>query len=114
MKLIDSAYSQLLSRAMDSYTLRQRVTASNIAHADTPGYGRKEVRFEEALLEAKSRGGINEMNKVTPSIELTDDPVVIEDELLEMSDTQMRVSVATRSLRHHFDMMKNGITGVNR
>ncbi|MEX1213290.1 MAG: hypothetical protein WEA36_10625 [Balneolaceae bacterium] len=114
MSLIDSAYSRLLSRAMDGYSLRQRVTASNISHADTPDYARKEVRFEEELRRADEQGGIDEMNKVTPSIEWTEDPVVLEDELLEMSDTQVRVNVATRSLRHHFEMMRTGITGMNR
>jgi flagellar basal-body rod protein FlgB len=44
----------------------------------------------------------------------TDDKVVLEDELLEMADTQARVQLVTRSLRHHFEMLKNGITGINR
>jgi flagellar basal-body rod protein FlgB len=114
MKFVDSNHSQLLARAMDSYTLRQRVTAGNIANADTPGYNKHRVDFEAELQRAKSNDGVRGMKEVTPSIVETDDKVVLEDELLEMADTQARVQLVTRSLRHHFEMLKNGITGINR
>jgi len=114
MKFIDSNHSQLLARAMDTYTLRQRVTASNIANADTPGYNRKRVDFEQELQRVQSKDGVRGMKNVAPSIVMTDQPVELEDELLEMSDTQIRVNMVSRSLRHHFEMLKNGITGINR
>jgi len=114
MRFVDSDHSRLMSRAMDTYTLRQRITASNIANADTPGYNRNEVRFEDELQQVRIRDSGRALHEVTPSIELTDQPVVLEDELLEMSDTQIRVNLVTRSLRHHFDMLRTGITGVNR
>ena len=41
--------------ALDAGTLRQRVIASNIANAATPGYQAKEVVFEELLQNEKSR-----------------------------------------------------------
>ncbi len=114
MKFIDSNHSQLLSRAMDTYTLRQRVTAGNIANADTPGYSRREVSFEDELQKVQRTTGADRMKDVTPSIVEKGEPVVLEDELLEMSDTQMRVHLVTRSIRHHFDILRNGITGINR
>ena len=39
---------------------------------------------------------------------------MLENELMEMADTQIRVHLLTRSLRHHFDMLRIGITGNNR
>jgi flagellar basal-body rod protein FlgB len=42
-------------KALDAGTLRQRVIASNIANAATPGYQAKEVVFEELLTDAKDR-----------------------------------------------------------
>lgn len=114
MKLIDSSHSQLLARAMDSYLLRQKITSSNIANADTPGYKRHEVKFEEELQKAQKQGGAQEMKTVTASIVETDEKVILEDEMIEMTDTQIRVQLVTRSLRHHFDLLRNGITGVNR
>ena len=68
MKIIDSSHSQMLARAMDTYTLRQRVTTSNIANVDTPGFKKHEVQFEEALQKARQSGGIDEMKNVRPSI----------------------------------------------
>lgn len=112
MKLIDSHHSQLLSRAMDTYSLRQRVTASNIANIDTPGFKKHEVRFEDELQNVQN--GVRGMKNVTPRVVETDQEVVLEDEMLEMSDTQIRVQLVTRSLRHHFDNLRTGITGVNR
>ena len=114
MKLIDDQHSQLLGRAMDALTLRQRLTSTNIANLDTPDYKKLDVRFEEELKRAQGKDGVRGMNQITPEIVETDRSPVMEDELMEMADTQIRVSVITRSLRHHFDMLKTGITGINR
>lgn len=114
MKFIDSPHSQLLTRAMDTYTLRQRVTAANIANADTPGYAKRSVTFEDELQKVQKSGGAEKMSNVTPKIIESGEEVVLEDELLEMSDTQIRVHLVTRSIRHNFDMLRNGITGINR
>lgn len=111
MDLISSAHSQLLKKAMDSYTLRQRVTSSNIANINTPEYSRQRVDFEQSLREARDSGN---MEDVTTSITQTDEKVNLEDELLEMADTQMRVELVSRSLRHHYDMLKTGITSMVR
>lgn len=112
MQIIDTAHSQLLAKAMDTYSLRQEITASNIANIDTPGYKRHQVEFESALQEAQKSGKV--MHKVNPSIAETGDDVILEDELLEMADTQMRVQLVTRSLRHYFDTLKAGITSTTR
>jgi flagellar basal-body rod protein FlgB len=114
MNFIDSNHSQMLARAMDTYSLRQKVTASNIANADTPDYKRHEVLFEEELQQAQLDEGVRGMKSVTPSIVQTDESVTLEDEMLEMADTQIRVQMVTRSLRQHFSLLKSGITGINR
>ena len=104
----------MLTRAMDAYSLRQKVTASNIANADTPNYKRHEVLFERELQQAQLDQGVSGMKAVTPSILETENNVVLEDEMIEMADTQIRVQMVTRSLRHHFSLLKTGITGINR
>lgn len=52
----------LLLRLMSAATLRARVLAGNLANQNTPGYQRREVRFEELLAGAFGRhrpaGGI--------------------------------------------------------
>jgi flagellar basal-body rod protein FlgB len=114
MKLIDNNHSELLGRSMDALTLRQRMTAANIANIDTPGFKKLEVRFEDELRRAQANGGIKQMSKVTASIVQLDRPIELEDEMIEMADTQIRAQMVTRSLRHHFDMLRIGITGNNR
>lgn len=114
MNIIESSHSQLLAKAMDNYSLRQRVTSSNIANIDTPGYKRHEVEFENELQKLRESEGAAGMKEVNPSIRETGGDVVLENELLEMADTQMRVQLVTRSLRHHFDMLRTGITSTNR
>jgi len=44
----DGTY-EYLSRVLDVCAIRHRVIANNIANADTPGYKRQELRFEDAL-----------------------------------------------------------------
>lgn len=112
MPIIDSNHSALLAKAMDSYSLRQKISSSNIANIDTPGYTRHEVEFENVLQEARKSD--TNMHEVNPRIKETDEDVILENELIEMADTQMRVQLVTRSLRHHFDTLKAGITSTTR
>ncbi|MGD8427866.1 MAG: flagellar basal body rod protein FlgB [Balneolaceae bacterium] len=115
MKLIENQHTQLLTKAMDAYSLRQKMTASNIANIDTPNYNRVSVSFEKELQRADEEAfGSKELNRVTPKIIQTDEKPVLEDELLEMADTQMRVQLVTRSLRNNFDTLRSSITGQSR
>jgi len=47
-----NANFQIIKSAMDVAMLRQSVSAQNIANAETPGYKRKYVVFEELLKES--------------------------------------------------------------
>lgn len=112
MKLIDNNHTKLLARAMDAYSLRQKMTASNVANLDTPGYKRVEVSFEEELQRAdESVFASRPLNEVNPEIVQGDEAPILEEEMMEMADTQMRVELVTRALRHNFDQIRAGITG---
>ena len=54
--LLDGLFNRtsipLYNRSLDAATLRQRIRANNIANANTIGYKRLEVRFEEKLRQA--------------------------------------------------------------
>ncbi|SMO59473.1 flagellar basal body rod protein FlgB [Fodinibius sediminis] len=115
MKLIDNQHTRLLAKAMDVYSLRQKMTASNIANIDTPGYNRASVSFEEELQRVEELSiDSRELSSVNPTVTEHDEKPILEDELLEMSDTQMRVQLVTRALRHNYEIMRTGITGRNR
>lgn len=44
-----------LSKLMSATWMRSRVLAANVANQNTPGYVRRDVRFEEALLQELDR-----------------------------------------------------------
>jgi len=44
-----SARSEIYKASLDALSARQRVTAQNLANADTPSYRAREVRFEATL-----------------------------------------------------------------
>jgi flagellar basal-body rod protein FlgB len=56
--------AQALAASMKFRSLRQNVTASNIANAETPGYKAKKVDFEDALARAVD---INDLRKMSTS-----------------------------------------------
>ena len=108
MNISDNPQIKFLSKALDAYMLRQKVTAGNIANIDTEGYTKKSVKFEEYLRGASSA---QEREQVQPSIESSGEQVDLDTEMIEMSDTQMRVQMVSRLLRHQMDMVRMGITG---
>lgn len=112
MKLIENNQINLLAKAMDAYALRQKMTASNVANIDTLGYKKVSVAFENELQQAqKTLPGHESLDSVNPRIVQTDEQPILENEMLEMADTQMRIQLVTRSLRENFEQLRTGITG---
>lgn len=104
---------RLLQNAMTAYTWRLDGLASNVANLDTPGYERLSVRFEAELQRAR-RGGPGLAEDVRGEMLQEGRPPVLEDELMELADTQMRVQLASRALHEHFARVRTGITGQGR
>ncbi len=102
----------LLRQAMGAYALRSRTLANNVANLATPGYERLGVAFEEALQQARrSPEGIEDPSRFAPRVRAEGRPPLLEDEMMELADTQMRTQLATRALSEHFALMRTGITG---
>jgi len=103
---------QLLSNAMQAYTYRMQALSSNLANLDTPDYQRMSVSFEEALQDVRHRvAGSRSEADITPRMQVEDDAPVLEDELMDLADTQMRTQLVARALHEHFGMMRMTITG---
>ncbi|GIV59764.1 flagellar basal body protein [Rhodocaloribacter litoris] len=103
---------KLLSRAMQAYTWRMQALAGNIANLDTPGYDRIAVSFEETLQEMRHQvPSLRDVTDVEPRVSVEERPPVLEEEMMELADTQMRTQFATRALHDHFGMLRMGITG---
>ncbi|TVQ12162.1 MAG: flagellar biosynthesis protein FlgB [Balneolaceae bacterium] len=111
MKLIDTTITKLLGKAMDAYALRQKTHAANIANMDTPGFKKLKVEFESRLQEASSsRNSTIKMHEVNAEITQGDTSPDLEEEMLEMVDTQIRAHLSSRALRHNFQLLKSAIT----
>ena len=103
---------QLLRNAMQAYAWRSQAIASNLANLDTPGYKRVAVSFEDALQEVQHTvPSSRTIYDVQPHMRVEQETPVLEDEMMELADTQMRNQVSIRALREHFGMMRNAITG---
>lgn len=109
---METSTLNVLSRAMKAYSHRMQALSNNIANLDTPGYKRLSVSFEEELQEARQfASGSNDEIDVEPRTTVDDSPPLLEDELMELADTQMRTQLATKALQKHFSLMRMGIIG---
>lgn len=97
---------------MQAYALRLKGLTTNIANLDTPGAERISVRFEESLQRARRSGPLGTPpDGVTAQAISEETPPQLEDELMELADTQMRTQLAARALHEQFALMRAGITG---
>lgn len=109
---METSKLKLLTNAMQAYAWRAKAVTSNLANLETPDYRRMSVKFEEALQEARHTiEGPDGLSDIEPRMDIEETPPVLEDELMEMADTQMRTQLASRALREHFDLLRTGITG---
>ncbi len=104
--------THLAARYLDLLSQSQRVTASNIANADTPGYRTRELDFGSALRSAldnptaetsQTQPLIRELGTLTVKNDGND--VVLDRELQRLSETGIRFS-------HALLMLKGGIKSV--
>lgn len=116
---VSDAVSRILGTALDGITLRQRVTADNIANVDTPGYRASAVDFESSLRAAVEGGGFSTPG-TSPSIDIeataTDTPVGpngnnvdLRKEMLAAVQTQYQYQVVSRAVTDHVGLLKNAL-----
>jgi flagellar basal-body rod protein FlgB len=105
----------LLMRLLDASSQRRDVLLANLANAETPGYLRKSVRFEELLNQALSKGG--DGASLAPSVEIDalaparDDgnTVNLEQELNGLRENRLLYESYTAILGTHFEMVRSAI-----
>lgn len=104
--------TQLVTRYLDLLSQSQKVTATNIANADTPGYRTRQLEFGAALRDAlenpatasaAAQAPVGELG--TLAVKNDGNDVVLERELQQLSETGVRFS-------HALLMLKSGIKAV--
>jgi flagellar basal-body rod protein FlgB len=103
--------TNLVTRYLDLLSQSQRVTATNIANADTPGYRTRQLEFSSALRAAldnptnaaTEQAAVRELG--TLPVKNDGNDVILERELQQLSETGVRFS-------HALVMLKGGIKAV--
>lgn len=124
----------LLHKGLDTYALRQQATSHNIANANTHGFERMEVKFEDELRQALKyeRGvdvpetdakhfeiGTDRLADVEPKVYRPDDPVLhsgvnnvdIDEEMVRLAKAQLSFQFASRMSNRTFSGLRSSIRG---
>lgn len=116
VSIIDGSTTSLLSLAIDAATLRQQALAQNIANANTPGYRRVDVQFEQQLRElggAVQDGSAREQfgsASLRPYIRMTESgpdeqAVALDTEIAHMAENTLQHQVLIKALGKHLALI---------
>jgi flagellar basal-body rod protein FlgB len=108
--MIDSLTDNL-EQYMDLVSLRQKLVASNIANADTPGYKTQDLDFQASFRSALD-GGTPEAIQVTGLNTKNDgNNVNLDREARLLAENAMRFSVASNLMHSTISRVKEAING---
>jgi flagellar basal-body rod protein FlgB len=100
-----------LERYMDLLSARQKLSASNIANADTPGYQTKDIDFQQEFMSMVT----GEQPQTINAQGLPDKPdgnnVNIDREARMLAENAMRFNVASNLLRGTINSVKEALQG---
>ena len=120
-----SGADSYLQAAMSGLAARQRTIANNVANADTPNFKASEVRFEDALKSAISRGrgssaaDQSSLNRSISRSSLLDatstradgNNVDIDREMAMLSETNLTYSAITQIMTTRLGILRSVIKG---
>lgn len=99
-----------LERYMDLLAARQKLVASNIANADTPGYKTRDLDFQSEFRNALEAGGTPVVREVgNLPIKNDGNDVSIDREARLLAENALRFNIASNLLRGEIKMMKMAI-----
>ena len=106
--MIDSIANHL-ERYMDLLSARQRVVASNIANADTPGYKTQDIDFAGELGRVLSGEPVHAQE--VPGLKIKNDGnnVSLDREARLLAENALRFNVASNLLRSQIRVLKSAI-----
>lgn len=107
----------LLSKMMEMSTSRQKVIAQNIANANTPGYTKRRLDFENELKQIIKEGDVNDLHKLKGEIVLDESGAVRNDgnnvnitsEMNEMSQNGVLFSLMQKAFKSKVNIIKSAI-----
>jgi flagellar basal-body rod protein FlgB len=132
--MYDQTKLGLIHKSLDTYALRQQTAAHNIANANTHGFKRQEVTFENELRQAlkyengvaspqTSEGhfqiGYDQLNDVKAQAYFPDDDnlhsgvnnIDIDEEMVRLAKAQLSFDFSSRFARRTFSSLRTAIKG---
>jgi flagellar basal-body rod protein FlgB len=97
-----------LEKYMDLLSVRQKLIASNIANADTPGYKTQDIDFQSEFQSAMNSGA-NPME--VPGLKVNNDGnnVSLDREARLLSENALRFNIASQLMRGQLTQLKSAI-----
>lgn len=123
--LLADSTRQLLNRAMDALAARNDVIANNIANADTPGFKRSQVKFEDSLRQILVDGGRPDADTLsrlkvetevdyTPSNRLDGNNVNIDLEMSDLAKNSIMYNAVIELYQLKGQIMRSVVSGGNK
>jgi len=123
MPLFNEGVMQYLNSGLDAASLRQEVTANNLANMNTPGFKSSHVSFEDELQKARGDDGKVQLrqthpqhqpqkpHEIEPRVETNESTtrridgnnVDLEKEMINLVENQLRYNTMTQQTRDRFD-----------
>jgi len=101
-----SRLSDTLEHYMDLLSARQKVVASNIANADTPGYKTRDIDFQSEFRGALSGGAPQTFEVGGLSVKNDGNNVSLDRESRLLSEDNMRFNLASNLLRSEIQSIR--------
>lgn len=99
-----------LERYMDLLSARQKLVASNIANADTPGYKTQDFDFQREFANALDGGAAPHATQVSGlAVKNDGNNVSLDREARLLSENALRFSVASSLMRDQLQSIKSAI-----
>ena len=98
-----------LERYMDLLAARQKLVASNIANADTPGYKTRDVDFQFEFMSLTRGGSPNVINAADLQTKNDGNNVSIDRESRLLAENAMRFNLASTLLRGQISLVRSAI-----
>ncbi len=98
-----------LERYMDLLSARQKLAASNIANADTPGYRTRDIDFQREFQTLIGNGAPNVIEVTGLPAKHDGNNVSLDREARLLAENGLRFSVASNLLRAEIRMVRSAI-----
>jgi flagellar basal-body rod protein FlgB len=100
-----------LEKYLDLLSARQKLVASNIANADTPGYKTKDIDFQQEFMSMVNGQQPLTIDAQGLAIKPDGNNVNVDREARMLAENAMRFNVASVLLRGTINTVKEAITG---